>query len=113
MELPEIREKLLTLGIPVAYLRFKAPQTPPYAVYFESDTEIRGADAYNLYRDVEITVELYSPKKNPQLERRLENLFRDVEIDKAGDTVLEGENLIMTVFTFNTIQSIEEDENNA
>ncbi|MCR5708108.1 MAG: hypothetical protein K6G82_07525 [Ruminococcus sp.] len=113
MELSEIRDKLLTLGIPVAYLHFKTEQTPPYAVYFESNTEIRGADAYNLYRDVEITVELYSPKKNPQLERRLENLFRDVEIDKAGDTVLEGENLIMTVFTFNTIQSIEEDENNA
>ena len=85
MELPEIREKLLTLGIPVAYLRFKAPQTPPYAVYFESDTEIRGADAYNLYRDVEITVELYSPKKNPQLERRLENLFLDTaEAEDVG-----------------------------
>lgn len=113
MELPEIREKLLTLGIPVAYLQFKTPQTPPYAVYYESDTDILGADGYNLYRDVEITVELYSPKKNPQLERRLENLFRDVEIDKAGDTVLDGENLIMTVFAFRTIQSIEEDENNA
>lgn len=113
MELPEIREKLLTLGIPVAYLQFKTPQAPPYAVYYESDTDILGADGYNLYRDVEITVELYSPKKNPQLERRLENLFREVEIDKAGDTALDGENLIMTVFAFRTIQSIEEEEENA
>ena len=37
----------------------------------------------------------------------------DVEIDKAGDTALEGEDLIMTVFTFHTIQSIEEEDENA
>lgn len=109
MELSEIRDKLLTLGIPIAYLQFKTPQKPPYAVYYESDTEILGADHFNLYRDVEITVELYSKDKNPQMERRLENLFREVEIDKEGDTPLEGENLIMTVFTFRTIQYIEED----
>lgn len=111
MELEEIREKLLTLGIPVAYLQFKSPQTLPYVVYYESDTEITGADHYNLYRDVEITIELYSDTKNTALERRLENLFREVEIDKDCDTAIqaEGKSYILTAFSFRTIQSIKEE----
>ncbi len=112
MELSEIREKLLTLDLPVAYLRFKKAQKLPYIVYYESDTEIKGADNYNLYRDVEITIELYTEDKDPQLERRLENLFREVEIDKDCDTALEDEEMILTVFSFRTIQYIKEEDNN-
>ena len=112
MELSEIREKLLTLDLPVAYLRFKKVQKLPYIVYYESDTEIKGADNYKLYRDVEITIELYTEDKDPQLERRLENLFREVEIDKDCDTVLEDEEIILTVFSFRTIQYIKEEDNN-
>lgn len=110
MELSEIREKLLTLDLPVAYLRFKSAQKLPYIVYYESNTEITGADNYNLYRDVEITIELYIENKDPQLERRLENLFREVEIEKGGDTAIEGEEMILTVFSFRTIQKITEEE---
>lgn len=113
MELKEIRDRLLSLEIPVAYLRFKSAQKLPYIVYYESDTEIRGADHYNLYRDVEITIELYTEDKDPQLERRLENLFREEEIDKECDTVLEDENMLLAAFSFRTIQYIREDKNNA
>lgn len=111
MELEEIRDKLLTLGIPIAYLQFKTPQVLPYAVYYESDTEIKGADHYNLYRDTEITIELYTDKKTPSIERRIENLFREVEIEKEGDTVIEqeGNDVFLTTFSFSTIQYIEEE----
>lgn len=113
MELKEIRDRLLSLGLPVAYLRFKKAQKLPFIVYYESDTEIKGADNFNLYRDVEITIELYTEDKDPQLERRLENLFREVEIDKEGDTALENEEMLLTVFSFRTIQYIEEENSNA
>lgn len=113
MELKEIRDRLLSLDLPVAYLRFKKAQKLPFIIYYESDTEIKGADNYNLYRDVEITIELYTEDKDPQLERRLENLFREVEIDKGCDTVIENEEMLLTAFSFHTIQCIEEDNNNA
>lgn len=87
MELKEIYEKLCTLDIPVAYLKFDKPQKLPFIAYFESGTEIQGADNYNLYRRTEIRVELYSENKNPDLERKIENLFRSVEIEKDGKRV--------------------------
>ena len=108
MELTEIYEKLRTLGIPVAYLKFDKPQKLPFIAYFEAGTEVQGADNYNLYRRTEIRIELYSEKKNPELERKIESLFRSVEIEKDGDTYLEDENMFMTVFSFETIQKMED-----
>ena len=108
MELDEIYEKLCTLCIPVAYLQFNKPQKLPFIAYFEARTEIQGADNYNLYRRTEIRIELYSEKKNPELERKIENLFRYVEIEKDGDTYLQTENMFMTVFSFETIQKMED-----
>lgn len=107
MELQEIYEKLRTLDIPVAYLKFDKPQKLPFIAYFEAGTEIQGADNYNLYRRTEIRIELYSEKKNPDLERKIESLFRSVEIEKDGDTYLQTENMFMTVFSFETIQKME------
>ncbi|MCM1508297.1 MAG: hypothetical protein NC177_14385 [Ruminococcus flavefaciens] len=107
MELKEIYAKLCTLDIPVAYLQFNKPQKLPFMVYFEAGTEIQGADNYNLYRRTEIRIELYSEKKNPDLERKIENLFRSVEIEKDSDAYLKDENMFMTVFSFETIQKIE------
>lgn len=109
----EIRERLRTLGIPVTYLCFKTPQQLPYVVFYEAGTEIKGADHYNLYRDVEIKIELYASEKTSKLERKIENLFRDTEIEKECDAVIEqkGSNVILTVFAFKTVQYIEEEEN--
>lgn len=109
MELTEIKSKLDTLKIPVAYMRFNKPQSLPFAVYYESGTDIKGADNYNLYRDVTITIELYTEKKQPAIERQLENLFRDTEIHKSSDTYIKDENMYLTSFEFDTIQSIQEE----
>lgn len=108
MSLEEIYEKLCMLGIPVAYLQFSKPQKLPFIAYLEARTEIQGADNYNLYRRTRIRIELYSEKKNPELERKIESLFRTVEITKDGDIYLENENMFMTVFSFETIQKMEE-----
>lgn len=108
MSLEEIYEKLCTMGIPVAYLQFSKPQKLPFIAYLEAGTEIQGADNYNLFRRTTIRIELYSEKKNPELERKIENLFRTVEIEKDGDMYLKEENMFMTVFSFETIQKMEE-----
>lgn len=109
MELDEIFSRLKTLGIPVAYLRFSKPQVLPFAVYYEAATEIRGADNYNLFREVTINIELYCKMKQPELERRIESLFIDREINKASDIYLKDEDMQMTTFSFDTIQYIQEE----
>lgn len=106
MELSEIYTKLCTLGVPVTYLQFSKPQKLPFIAYLEAGTEIQGADNYNLYRRTVIRVELYSEKKNPELERKIENLFWTVEIEKYKDIYLDDEKMFMTVFEFETIQKI-------
>ena len=109
MELAEIKRKLDTLGIPVAYMCFKKPQSLPFAVYYEAGTDIRGSDDRSFFRDVTINIELYTEKKQPALERQLENLFRDREIDKSPDIYLKDEDMFMTTFSFDTLQYFEEE----
>lgn len=104
MTLDEIYSKLKTLDIPVAYLQFQKPQKLPFIAYYESHTIVKGADNYNLFRVTEVTIELYSDKKNPDLERKIEKLFFDVEIEKNVDTYVKDENMFLTVFSFETVQ---------
>lgn len=106
MELDEIYERLCRLGVPVAYMLFKKPQTPPFIVYHEQGADIKGADRYNLYRDTGIIIELYTTKKQPQLEHDLEGLFRDVELDKSPDIYVENEKLLKIEYSFSTITKI-------
>ena len=110
MELEEIYTKLCSLGIPVAYMKFTKPQKLPFLVYYESGTEIQGADTYNLYRRTEITVELYTQQKSPGLERSIEELFRDREISKNADAYLKDENMFVTAFSFDVYQYIKDTE---
>lgn len=108
MSLEEIYEKLCTLGIPVAYLQFSKPQKLPFIAYYEEHTVIEGADNYNLFRRTTIRIEFYSEKKDPDFERKIENLFRTVEIEKYKDIYLDDEKMFMTVFEFETIQKMED-----
>lgn len=108
MSLEEIYEKLCTLGIPVAYLQFSKPQKLPFIAYYEEHTVIEGADNYNLFRRTTIRIEFYSEKKDPDFERKIENLFRTVEIEKYKDVYLDDEKMFMTVFEFETIQKMED-----
>ena len=108
MEFDEIFQKLSSLNIPVAYLKFNKPQQLPFMVYFESSADIQGADTYNLYRQVQITVELYTAQKSPSLERRLENLFRDRPLTKTADAFLDDEKMFVTSYIFEVIQYMDD-----
>lgn len=101
--LEEIYKKLKTVGIPFSYLKFNTSQKPPFCVYYENSTNIRGADNLNMIRQTGITIELYTETKNPELERRIEALFNDREITKSEDIQIEDENMIEVVFEIETI----------
>lgn len=104
LELSEIYERLLTLELPVAYLRFNKPQKLPYIAYHEAGADIKGADSLNLYRDAAMVIELYTEQKDLTLERSIEKLFCDTELEKQADTYLEDEKMHFTSYSFNTIQ---------
>lgn len=106
MELDEIYSKLKTIGIPVAYLKFTKPQKLPFMVYFEAGGDVEGADNFNLYRRKTIKIEIYTAKKDVPLERKVEDLFHDTELDKDVDTYLPDEEMFMTAYSFETIQKI-------
>ncbi len=103
MELKEIAERLETLAIPTAYLKFNKPQKLPFQVYYEKSAEIKGADNFNLYRDCDIVIEICTAVRDIALERRLEAAFRDVQLDKFC-TYLKDEDMHLTAYSFNTIQ---------
>lgn len=87
-------------------MRFKKPQQPPFLIYRECGTDVRGADNYNLYRDTGILIELYTKNKDPELEHQLEELFRDTELDKSPDIYINDTDLLKTEYSFSTVQKI-------
>ena len=106
MELTEIQKRLKTLDIPVAYYKFNTPQKLPFVVYYEDGASIEGADKLNLYRRADITITLYSAKKELSIEKQIEDLFSDIPLDKTPDIDIPDENMFMTSYTFETIQKI-------
>ena len=109
MELSEIYTRLKRLNIPTAYLRFSKPQNLPFQVYYEAGGEVMGADTYNLFRRVNVNIELYTEKKDITLERAIETQFRDVPLEKQSDIYLEKEDMHMVLYSFETIQKIQDD----
>lgn len=71
----ELYKMLKTTDLPVAYRYFKEPPTPPYIVYLETDGAGWGSDARNEIRRTGYLVELYSTKKEIDVQSRLETLF--------------------------------------
>lgn len=102
----EIHKLLASLGIPVAYLKFDEPQKPPFVVWFETGADIHGADGMNMLEEKTIRIELYCSKKDPELERRTEELFSDTELSRDTDIYIESENLIESVFEFDIINKL-------
>lgn len=110
MEIEKLAEKLLELGVPVAYYRFTSPQKLPFIAFYEISGTVEGADDINLYRRKNFTIELYTAEKDVQLERKLENLFCNTELERQADTYLEKEDMFMTAYTMEIIQYIDDEE---
>lgn len=76
----QIYNLLDTLGLPVAYSHFKETKKPPYLIYLTEDTSNFGADNKVYYKIDNWVIELYTDKKDINLEIRLEALLDDVEL---------------------------------
>lgn len=109
-ESKQIGEMLKTVGVPVAYRLFrpykgKPVPAPPYLVYFAERESGRGADGKDLYRQLHFVVELYTDKKTPTLEERVETVLNEFEFDKYENYI--GDELMWCVsWEFDIYQKI-------
>jgi hypothetical protein len=103
MKLSDLKSVLDSSGIPFAYYSWpvdKAPPPLPWGVYLEAYGRSFGADntAYSAVRHMQ--VELYFAKKDPVLEKRLEDVLTGASIffEKTDEVYLESEKCFETLY---------------
>lgn len=101
MELKTLYDALAEV-YPTAYWSFPEQEAPPppYIVYFEDGTRNFGADNKTFHIRKEISVELYTRKKDPDAEEAVEAVFDGLEIfwDKT-EAFLEDENVYEVIYS--------------
>lgn len=100
MENREIVKLIRQLNVPSAYQSFKSEQKLPYIIYTQSGSDNFGADNKVYSKDNKYNIEVYSSKKDFDLERRLEDLLDNNEIywTKSGDIRIEKENMTEVIY---------------
>lgn len=78
--LEELKALLDTLNIPVAYSHFNKATSTPYLVYYVDGQDNTFADNIVYLKTMDITIELYTDKKDVTLEGQLEKLLNDNEL---------------------------------
>lgn len=86
--------------VPVARNEFPEKVEPPFIVYISEPPDLTGADNVVFHLKNRFSVELYTDKKEGDLEEQLESLFASNELyfTKDGDIKIESENLWLTVY---------------
>lgn len=101
MSYEEIKEMLEGLGLPVAYHHFaegEAPE-PPFLVYLTPGSHNFAADGKVYFKVKQLDVELYTDKKDPVLEERLEAVFDDRFLFyEKSETYIESEKLYEVLY---------------
>ena len=101
MSYEEIKEMLEGLGLPVAYHHFAEGETPepPFLVYLTPGSHNFAADGKVYFKVKQLDVELYTDKKDPVLEERLEAVFDDRFLFyEKSETYIESEKLYEVLY---------------
>ena len=77
MTLKELREKLDTMGLPLAYQEFPKQQTPDYIAYFEDDSESITADGVVVVSVQNIEIHMITKQRDLVKETILETILTD------------------------------------
>ena len=98
MELKELKASLEKIA-PTAYRAFGKNNAvpPPFLCYFVDDEKHSGADDKNYIRDRLLIVELYTDKKDPETEGKLDKLFNGYEFEKY-ESWIEDEALLQVAY---------------
>lgn len=101
MTYDEIVTMLEEANLPLAYDHFAEGESPapPFLIFLCPSEEIFGADNVSYASFPEVNVELYTYKKDPELEKKLEGIFtkHDVYYLKS-ETWIESERFFETLY---------------
>lgn len=104
MTLPELKEMLKTLGLPIAYYCFDVGQVPdlPYIVYYADEDVGFEADDITYYEQCSVTIEVYSKKKDMELEKKVKKLLNDNQLQyKSYESFLDSEDMHLKAYEIN------------
>jgi hypothetical protein len=98
VDLKTIKESLEKIA-PSAYRSFPKGEgvPPPFICYFINNENVSGADDKNYIRDSFLIVELYTNKKDPETEGKLDAIFNGYEFEKY-EAWIEDEGLLQIAF---------------
>lgn len=99
MTCEEILNRLRTLDIPAAYSHFNKPPSVPFVVYTTTGSERYGADYENMLERRTVRIELYTDKKDEQLEDSVADLFSEYELD-IYESYIDDQQLYQVAFEF-------------
>ena len=109
MTIIELKAKLETIGVPIAYRVFKENVKLPFIVFYQDDTDITASDGGIKYKqDCDYVVELYTDDKAIELERKLENLLC-YDLTK-NETYIEEDKMYMIKYEFSEVKKWQEME---
>ncbi|GGJ62004.1 hypothetical protein [Virgibacillus salexigens] len=110
MKLGELVTILEAIGLPVAYSHFIAdennpPPEPPFITYLTPGTDNFHADNKTYVKITNADIELYTNKKDLQVEKVLEDLFEQHEIawNVANESYIESEQLFQRIYELGVI----------
>lgn len=107
MKLKDIKTRLDSVGIPIAYHHFNSPAQPPFLLYEEDGAESISSDAHNHGAFLDISVRLATAYKDLTLERKVELAIDGLAYSKTS-LWLDAEKIYETTYTF-TISNKEEE----
>jgi hypothetical protein len=102
--------KLKTAGYPVAYREFivdnnNPPPAPPYVVYLRTFDNNIASDAKVHGKFKTYQIELYTDKKDPAVEKKLEEILNTIGTDySTSEDYIESEALYQVVYQIKIIE---------
>lgn len=91
------------IGIPNAYHHFAEGESPdpPFLIYIFAASDNFSADGRAYFKVNEVHLELYTDNKNPEIEKKLEDILdsHDIFYDKT-ETYIESEKLYEVLYIF-------------
>lgn len=101
MTLPELKDKLKSLKLPIAYRCFAVGKVPklPYIVYYADEDIAFYADDIVYHEGYAVTIEVYTEKKDMELEKKVKQLLNDNGLPyESYESFLDSENMYLKAY---------------
>lgn len=105
MTIEELADGLETLGYPVAYSHFEEAVELPFICYRDAGEVTFSADNKPIHEINDITIELYSWKKDLAAERKIKDFLKEHDLSwtATGALYMQDEKAFMSAFSITLI----------